>query len=130
MGLVSRVSSKVMPFGIPLKFDFPPGEMLNPAPQTELPIAQLEERTRRLAKLENLYHKGQAASWDGKAVLAELVERHGGVQASPEKRAAIAEVFTIILWGELAAWEVSSYLAEAHPGLDRGQDGRDHSDLR
>lgn len=59
------------------------------------------------AKLERLYHIAQDKSWDGRAVLKELVERHGGISISHEKRESIARVFSIILWGELAAWNVS-----------------------
>ncbi len=112
MGLVTSVSRRVMPFGLPLRMPFPPQHLLDSRPIDELTVDELETRTHRLAKLEGLYHKGQALAWDGKKVLAQLVKKHGGVHLSAEKRDAIANVFTVILWGELAAWEVASFLAE------------------
>lgn len=63
------------------------------------------------AKLERLYHKGQRLAWNGKEVLPELVARHGGVQLGPEQREALQGLFAVILWGELAAWKISSELA-------------------
>jgi len=62
-------------------------------------------------KLERLYHKGQKLAWNGKEVLAELVERHGGIDLTGPEREAIRAVFAVILWGELAAWKVSTDLA-------------------
>ena len=112
MGVVSQVSSRVLPFQIPLKASFPPEHLLGSRPLTRLTVEELEARTQRLAKLENLYHKGQELAWDGREVLDSLVEKHGGVDLPREKREAIGQIFTIIMWGELAAWEVSSYLAE------------------
>ncbi len=112
MGLVSNVSRRVMPFGIPLRAQFPPDHLLDSRPLEALTVENLEARTRRLEKLENLYHKGQSLAWDGQKLLAQLVKKHGGVRVSDEKKEAIANVFTIILWGELAAWEVASFLAE------------------
>lgn len=110
MRWIPSLSRKVMPFGIVLGSEFPPAHILQRP--VGLTVEQLEERTRRLAKLENLYHKGQEAAWDGKAVLAELIAKHGPIRISEEKRTAIINIFGIILWGELAAWEVASYLAE------------------
>jgi hypothetical protein len=73
------------------------------------------ERTARELKsaktMERIYHKGQEKAWDGKAVLAELVKTHGGVQLDPEKIAPLRRLFATIFWGELAAWKVSSELA-------------------
>jgi hypothetical protein len=113
MGWISSTTRRVLPFGIPLKAEFPPVQLVDARPTQEMTLRELEERTRRLQKLENLYHKGQRLAWDGKQVLAELVEKHGGVIDLPrEKREALANIFTIIMWGELGAWEVASYLAE------------------
>ncbi len=113
MGFISKASQKVLPFGIPLRVDdFPPRHLYESTPLEGLTVEQLEKRTRRLRKLENLYHKGQVMAWDGKAVLQELIDRHGAVDMPREKREAIASIFTIILWGELGAWEVASFLAE------------------
>ncbi len=63
-------------------------------------------------KLESIYHIAQQRAWDGKAVLAECIERHGGIHLEDDKKEALAKVFSIILWGELAAWIVSAELAE------------------
>jgi hypothetical protein len=61
--------------------------------------------------LERIYHKGQDKAWNGKEVLAELVEKHGGIQLPPEKIEPLKRIFATIFWGELAAWKVSSELA-------------------
>ena len=58
--------------------------------------------------LEGIYHKGQAQAWDGKELLGQLVVKHGGVHL-PHKEAA-AHVLSLILWGELAAWNVAAEL--------------------
>lgn len=112
MGLVSSVSRRLMPFGLPLRTQFPPDHLLDSRPLETLTVEQLEARTHRLDKLENLYHKGHDLAWDGKKLLAQLVKKHGSVKLPQEKKEAIANVFTVILWGELAAWEVASFLAE------------------
>src|SRR5688500_19702095 len=72
-------------------------------------VGATEERTR---KLEKIYHLSQQHAWDGRAVLSGLIARHGGIQLEPEKRESLARIFSIILWGELAAWVVSADLAE------------------
>ncbi|MFW5920652.1 MAG: ferritin-like domain-containing protein [Polyangiales bacterium] len=72
-------------------------------------VAQAEQKTR---KLESIYHLSQKHAWDGRKVLSDLLEKHGGIDIPEEKREAIARVFSIILWGELAAWIVSAELAE------------------
>ena len=110
MGVVNQMSRRLLPFGIPLRSDFPPAHMVEKP--VGFSVEELEERTRRLQRLENLYHKGQVAAWDGKKVLAELVEQYGPVRIEPEKRDAVRSIFGLILWGELAAWETASYLAE------------------
>src|SRR5262249_18628710 len=51
-------------------------------------------------------------AWDGRAVLAELVAKHGGIRVPDDKRAALSQVFGIIMWGELAAWKISLQLAD------------------
>ncbi len=67
---------------------------------------------KRLAKCENIYHRSQVLAWDGKDVLGELLAKHGGVHVPEDKRRALERVFTIILWGELAAWKISAQLAD------------------
>ncbi len=80
------------------------------------------ERTAKAAtaarKLERLYHKGQNLAWDGRKVLPELVEAHGGISLQGEKREAIRALFAVILWGELAAWKISTDLATHLEGLE------------
>ncbi|MCA9688036.1 MAG: ferritin-like domain-containing protein [Nannocystaceae bacterium] len=74
------------------------------------------ERTAREAararRMESIYHRGQDRIWDGRAVLHELLERHGGPQVADDKREALIYVLSIILWGEYAAWRVASELAD------------------
>jgi hypothetical protein len=67
---------------------------------------------RRLDRAGNIYHRGQALAWNGQEVLAELVERHGGIRVAADKRSALGAVFGSILWGELAAWKISAQLAD------------------
>src|SRR5262249_53392347 len=62
-------------------------------------------------KLERLYHVSHKQAWDGKQLLADLTRKHGGIHLPPSKRRAIAEIFSTILWGELAAWSISADLA-------------------
>jgi hypothetical protein len=61
--------------------------------------------------LEGVYHKGQDRIWDGKAVLAELLQKHGGVRLPPDRLAPLKRVLATIFWGELAAWRISAELA-------------------
>ncbi|MCB9676901.1 MAG: ferritin-like domain-containing protein [Alphaproteobacteria bacterium] len=81
-----------------------------------LPFDMFEElrsaRERKSAgKLAGIYHKGQERAWDGRSVLSELLSEHGGIQLPDEKRHALAQIFAVILWGELAAWKISADLA-------------------
>jgi hypothetical protein len=61
--------------------------------------------------LEGLYHKGQSNIWDGKDVLASLIEEHGKPNLSKEQIDSIKNIFSVIFWGEYAAWNVSAELA-------------------
>jgi hypothetical protein len=70
------------------------------------------EDARRMAKLSSLYHRGQELAWDGRAVLKELIAKHGGVRIDEGKREALGKIFGIIMWGELAAWRISLQLAD------------------
>src|SRR5207249_2363285 len=69
---------------------------------------------RKLQKLRHLYHRGQDLAWDGRAVLGELIAKHGGIRLSDAggQRRALSRVFEIILCGELAAWKISAELAD------------------
>jgi hypothetical protein len=71
----------------------------------------LLETQEKFGRLERLYHNAQAQAWDGKAVLKQLLAKHGGIHISDDKREAIGQLFSTILWGELAAWSISADLA-------------------
>jgi len=71
----------------------------------------LAEAQEKYKKLERLYHVGAQKAWDGKKVLADLLAKHGGIKLDPKKKRALAEIFSTILWGELAAWSISADLA-------------------
>src|SRR5689334_24066633 len=88
--------------------DFPNYSLLAPS-DVDGVAGAAAERTR---KLERIYHLSQEHAWDGRAVLDGLIAKHGGIQLAPERRASLAKIFSIILWGELAAWIVSADLAE------------------
>jgi len=70
------------------------------------------DEARRMDKLRHIYHRGQDLAWDGRDVLGELLEKHGGITVAPAHAAALGRVFEIILWGELAAWKISAELAD------------------
>jgi hypothetical protein len=91
--------------------------LLPPPPSAELPFemfdaAYSEAEARRARRMENIYHAGQAKVWNGREVLAQLIEKHGKPTLPLEKRRALARVFGIIMWGELAAWKISAQLAD------------------
>src|SRR5438309_1889267 len=71
----------------------------------------LADAKAKYEKLERLYHVGHKQSWDGKQVLGDLIKKHGGIKLDPIRRHALAEIFSTILWGELAAWSISADLA-------------------
>lgn len=71
-------------------------------------LAEAQEKYKRL---ERLYHVGARQAWDGKEVLASLLQKHGGIKIADDKKRALAEIFSTILWGELAAWSISADLA-------------------
>ncbi len=92
--------------------DWPPYELV------EVPeVAAVQEKSRRL---ERLYHLTQERAWDGRAVLAALVEKHGppGRGMDPATRRALVTVLSVLLWGELAAWSISADLALAIDDMD------------
>lgn len=82
---------------------FPPYELLD--------NDYVREAQAKFSRLERLYHNGQSQAWDGRKVLSELVAKHGGIHLPDDKRDAILNVFSTILWGELAAWSISADLA-------------------
>jgi hypothetical protein len=72
-------------------------------------VGQAEARTSTLARI---YHKSHEQAWDGRAVLDDLVAKHGGAIRFPDdKKEAFARVASVLLWGELAAWSISADLA-------------------
>jgi hypothetical protein len=85
---------------------------MNVLPYDMFDLARSAEEARRFERVENIYHRGQDLAWNGREVLARLVEEHGGVHVAEDKREALAAVFAPILWGELAAWKISAQLAD------------------
>ncbi|MGZ3421216.1 MAG: hypothetical protein ACXWUG_17400 [Polyangiales bacterium] len=75
-------------------------------------LAKSAEDARRMDRMSNIYHRGQDLAWNGREVLAELVEKHGGTHVPEDLKAPLREVFGSILWGELAAWRISAQLAD------------------
>jgi hypothetical protein len=80
--------------------------------------APSETAARQAEKLSRLYHTGQEKAWDGRAVLASLIEAHGRAPIPERERRALHRVFTGILWGELAAWKISAELADELTNVD------------
>lgn len=81
-------------------------------------LARSAKAARRYDRLEGIYHKGQDLAWNGREVLEELVQRHGGPQVPKDKIDAMHGVFGPILWGELAAWKISAQLADQIEALE------------
>jgi hypothetical protein len=88
---------------------FPPYHLLD---------AYAHEATARTKKLERLYHQTQELAWNPSTVLDELEAKHGGIHLTDAQREAMGHVFTVLLWGELAAWNVAADLARALPDMD------------
>jgi hypothetical protein len=76
----------------------------------------LDARTAQV--LERIYHKGNRLSWDGKEVLSSLIAEHGVPKLADRDREALGRVFSVILWGELAAWRISAELADELESLE------------
>jgi hypothetical protein len=91
--------------GILLGGDFLPFDMFD--------VAYGDAEARRARRMESIYHVGQARIWDGRDVLAQLVAKHGPPKVAPATARALARVFAIIMWGELAAWKISAQLSDA-----------------
>lgn len=91
-----------------------PGHLPQDPGQIPYTMFDLQRSARELHSahiLEGVYHKGQERIWDGRAVLAELLVKHGGVRLSAERLAPLKRVLSTIFWGELAAWRISAELA-------------------
>jgi len=72
-----------------------------------------EREARRAKRLESIYHVGQARIWDGREVLADLLKQHGKPSMPERETKALSKIFSIIMWGELAAWKISAQLSDA-----------------
>jgi hypothetical protein len=89
------------------------------SPRTQFPPYALGEQEivglaeARTSTLARIYHKGHEQAWDGRAVLDELIAKHGDIEFPVAKRDAFAQVAAVLLWGELAAWSISADLALA-----------------
>lgn len=76
------------------------------------------EVKRRMERLSHLYDRATQQAWDGHAMLKELIEKHGGINLTPEKRKAMQPLMMSLLWGEMAAWIISLQLAEILPTME------------
>ncbi len=82
---------------------FPPYELGDPTL-----VGLAEARTSTVARI---YHKGHEQAWDGRAILDELIAKHGEIAFPEATRDAFARIASVLLWGELAAWSISADLA-------------------
>lgn len=71
-----------------------------------------DREARRARRMESIYHVGQDRIWDGREVLAGLLAKHGKPELAYRERRALSRIFSIIMWGELAAWKISAQLAD------------------
>jgi hypothetical protein len=96
---------------------FPPYELLDERPPAELDerVRKAEDKTRKLTRL---YHQTQAHAWNPNEVLDGLVARHGGIRVPEDKKEPLGRLFAVLLWGELAAWNVAADLARWLPDID------------
>ena len=62
-------------------------------------------------KLQSTYHKGMIKIWNGRDIISELSLKYPDVLLSDEKKKALTNVLSLIVWGEYAAWQTSSALA-------------------
>jgi hypothetical protein len=76
-------------------------------------ISRSADEARRAEKLAGIYHKGQQQAWEGRKILQDLMQKHGGLRMKPEHRGPIRRIFSVLMWGELAAWKISAQLADA-----------------
>jgi hypothetical protein len=81
---------------------FPPYELLD---------AYAKQTDEKSKKLERLYHLTQEHAWDPRQVLDELERKHGGIHVPPAKKEALGHLFSNLMWGELAAWNIAADLA-------------------
>lgn len=98
MGLLDRVRARSS--AASLRFDM-------------FDVTYADAEARRARRLESIYHAGQARIWDGREVLSQLLEEHGTPSLPERQRGALSRIFSLIMWGELAAWRISAQLADA-----------------
>ena len=70
-------------------------------------VMYTDREARRAKRMESIYHVGQDRIWDGRKVLSELIDRHGRPKLAARERQALSQIFSVIMWGELAAWKIS-----------------------
>ncbi|MBX3185529.1 MAG: ferritin-like domain-containing protein [Labilithrix sp.] len=75
-------------------------------------VHHTDREARRARRMESIYHVGQDRIWDGRDVLATLIDRHGKPRLADRERRALSRIFSVIMWGELAAWKISAQLAD------------------
>jgi hypothetical protein len=92
--------------------EFPPYRMME--------NTVVEDASGKTRRLERLYHLTQQHAWDGKAVFGALVDKHGppGKDMPDETRASLSRLLTVLMWGELAAWDISADLALGIEDMD------------
>ncbi|MCA9520790.1 MAG: ferritin-like domain-containing protein [Myxococcales bacterium] len=81
-------------------------------------LAQQAYEARKATLLANVYHKAQERAWSGKEILPLMIAKHGKPSLPKKEREALARIFAIILWGELAAWKISAQLADSLEPLE------------
>ncbi|MCC7540934.1 MAG: ferritin-like domain-containing protein [Deltaproteobacteria bacterium] len=77
-----------------------------------------DREARRAKRLESIYHVGQDRIWDGREILSELIAKHGTNNLDERTKQALGRIFSIIMWGELAAWRISAQLADVLEPLE------------
>ncbi len=87
-------------------------------PYGVLPGSRGEREMAAARRLRRIYHAGQDRMWDGRKVLAELLDKHGGVHLDEPQKGAVGRLFSIIFWGELCAWQVSTQLAASLDSME------------
>jgi demethoxyubiquinone hydroxylase (CLK1/Coq7/Cat5 family) len=75
-------------------------------------VSYTDREARRAKRMESIYHVGQERIWDGREILRELIDKHGKPQIADRQRRALAQIFSVIMWGELAAWKISAQLTD------------------
>lgn len=81
-------------------------------PITALSPEVAAREARRAKRMESIYHVGQDRIWDGRSILADLIKKHGSPQLAARERKALSSIFSVIMWGELAAWKISAQLSD------------------